>query len=672
MPPPAFADHVSPGRARPTAVAQVQPAETPGVQGLLTLAVGVVVVGTLYLAREVLVPITLAVLLSFTLAPLVGLLRRARLGRVPAALMAVVVALGVISAIGVVIGTQLAQLADDLPEYRPTIEQKLARVRGYTTEQMAAITRQLGQSATPAPPAPSGRSASPAKAPPTPVEMHQPDPTPLQVAQSILSPVVGPLATLGVVLIVAVFILLQQEDLRDRLIRLFGSGDLHKTTATLDDAARRLSRYFLTQLAINATFGVVIAVGLLIIGVPNPILWGIFATLLRFVPYLGTFLSVSIPALLAAAVDPGWSTLIWTLALFAVAEIITGQIIEPILYGHSTGLSPLSVVLAAIFWTWIWGPIGLILSMPLTLCLVVLGRHIDRLAFLDVLLGDQPALTPVESFYQRMLAGDADEALHQAETLLKRCALSTYYDEVALPGLRLAAQDTARGVLTPEQLGQIKEAVEEMVEDLADYADATPDLATAPVAPSGPPAGPRLPGSDAEYIVAEPPHDPLPEAWLHDSPVLCLAGRGPLDEAAAAMLAQVFAKNGIGIRAVPHDLSSRAGITELDVTGVALVCISYLETGGNPSALRYLVRRVRRRMAGVPVMVGLWDAGADVIADERLRAMIDADHYAQTLREALAICIDVARRTEAARPAAVGVAPTDELVAPDGQAWAAI
>ena len=257
----------------------------------------------------------------------------------------------------------------------------------------------------------------------------------MQLAQRIIAPIVAPLSTTAIVLIVAIFILLQREDLRDRLIRLFGSSDLHRTTVAMNDAARRLSRYFLTQLGINATFGVIIGIGLFFIGVPSPVLWGVLAMLLRFVPYIGAPLAAVLPLALAAAVDPGWSMVLWTAALYAVVEAIMGQVVEPLLYGHSTGLSPFSVVVAATFWTWLWGPIGLILSTPLTLCLVVLGRHVERLEFLDVILGDRPPLTPVESFYQRMLAGDPDEARDQAELLLKDRSLSSYYDEVALKGL---------------------------------------------------------------------------------------------------------------------------------------------------------------------------------------------------------------------------------------------
>ncbi len=265
-----------------------------------------------------------------------------------------------------------------------------------------------------------------------------------------------PLATVGIVFVVLLFVLMQREDLRDRMIRLAGSSDLHRTTVAIDDAARRLSRYFVVQLALNAAFGVVIGIGLYVIGVPNPVLWAIFSALMRFVPYLGAVLSAILPMALAAAVDPGWNMMIAVAILFVVLEPLTGQVFEPIFYGQSTGLSPFAVLVSALFWTWLWGPVGLLLSTPLTVCLVVLGRHVEHLEFLDVLFGDRPALTPVQNFYQRILAGDSEEVLGHAELILQQCSLSSYYDEVVLKALELAARDAARGVLTARQKGAMR------------------------------------------------------------------------------------------------------------------------------------------------------------------------------------------------------------------------
>jgi predicted PurR-regulated permease PerM len=271
---------------------------------------------------------------------------------------------------------------------------------------------------------------------PIPVEVRQPDAGALQTLAALISPLIHPLETTGIVVIFIIFILLQRQDLRNRLVRLAGSRDLQRTTAAIDDAAQRLSKLFLTQLALNAGFGLVIGVGVWFIGVPSAALWGMLAMVLRFVPYIGPPIAAIFPLVLAAAVGAGWGMVLWTAALFLVVESIVGQAIEPIVFGHSTGLSPVAIIASATFWTWLWGPIGLILATPLTVCLVVLGRHVDRFKFLDVMLGDQPPLTPPELAYQRMLAGDSDEAADQAEEFLKEKPLLAYYEEVLVEALK--------------------------------------------------------------------------------------------------------------------------------------------------------------------------------------------------------------------------------------------
>ena len=616
---------------------QIAPAAAPDASRTMTLFV--MVVATLYFGKVVLVPVTLALLLSFLLAPLVGLLRRARLGRVPSVLIAVLLALGVVLALGSVIGTQIAQLTTNLPQYVATVERKVKAVQAYTVGRFADM---MGHQAAPTAPGPTPVAPSLQNRPTSsgdegPVEVRQANATPLELASRYLSPILSPLATIGIVFIVAVFALLQKEDLRDRLIRLFGSTDLHRTTIAIDDGGRRLSRYFLAQFSINTGFGVIIGVGLFFIGVPNPVLWGILSALLRFVPYIGSFISAVLPLALAAAVDPGWSMVLWTLALFLVAEPVTGSVIEPMVYGHSTGLSPFAVVVAAIFWSWLWGPIGLILSTPLTLCLVVLGRHVERLAFLDVLLGDRPALTPTESFYQRILAGDADEAQDLAELLLKDRSLSSYYDEVALKGLQLAANDAERGVLNAQQLERVKATIKVLVHELASYDDREP-------APEKGDHG-AVPKQPIPARV-DPAREDLPPAWRTEAPVMCIAGRGPLDEAASEILAQLLGKHGLGARLVPYESVSRTKVATLDVQGVAMVCISYLEISGSPSHLRYLLRRLRQRLPGVPVLVGLWPAEDTVLKDERLRSAVGADYYTSSLRDAVNACLEAAQKID--------------------------
>ena len=622
---------------------KIVPPDLPGVGSLLTLMVFVVVVAALYLARDVLIPVTLAGLLSFLLAPLVSLLRRLRIARVPAVLLAIVTALAMILALGLVIEQQIADLAPDLPFYETTIDAKVQTLRRTTLGRLETLMTQLGGqfgSSAPAPaeplhgrkPPPSGTQQNPMT-----VQVQSPPPSALSLVQGVLAQILSPLGNLLLVLIVAVFVLLQKEDLRDRLIRLFGSTDLHRTTLAMNDAGRRLSTYFLTQVAINAAFGLIIGFGLFLIGVPSPVLWGLVATLARFVPYAGVVIAGCIPVLLAAGVDPTWHTAFLTLALYLVTEPIMGQVVEPFAYGHSTGLSPVSVVIAAIFWTWIWGPIGLLLATPLTLCLVVLGRHVKRLEFLDVLLGDTPALTPVESFYQRMLAGDPDEAATQAEILLRDRSLCTYYDEVARPSLQLAATDVARGVLTADRQLRMREALIGLLDDLDGHDDVAPAR--------GVEAGPAETSDQrrAAPLRAPPRLEALPAGWASE-PVLCVGGRGPLDDAAAAMTAQILGKHGLPARVALHDAVARAALPSLDAEGVALLVVSYMEATGSPAHLRSLLRRLRRRMPGAQIFLALWSADLPADPERDLRGVEGSDDHAASVREVVILCVEAAER----------------------------
>ena len=620
-----------------TEPARVDPAETPRITDGLALQVGVVAVAGLYFAREVLIPVTLAILLSFLLTPAVHLLRKL-LPRVLAVLLAVVLALGLILALGGLIGTQVASLAPNVPRYVTTLQQKFSAVQSFATSHLASVVKTVSGSPNPADagsePLPESPAPGRKTGAPVPVEVHQPDPTPLQLAERVLDPLASPLSTVAIVFIFSVFILLQQDDLRDRMIRLVGSGDLHRTTIAMDDAGRRLSKYFLAQAGVNLVFGCVIAGGLWAIGVPSPVLWGVLSGLLRFVPYVGPILAAALPMALAAAVSDGWALVGWTAALFAVAEGITGQVVEPLLYGHSTGLSPFAVVVAATFWTWLWGPIGLILSTPLTLCLVVLGRHVKRLEFLDIMLGDRPALTPMESFYQRMLAGDPDEAQEQAEVLLKDRSLSSYYDDVALKGLQLAANDLERGVLNTAQMYRVRDSIKQLAADLESHEDVeagpAPDAAEDDTTPRSAAA--------------------LPEAWRTETAVMCLAGRGPLDEAASILLAQLLRKHGLGAQVVDYEAASRGRIDQLPADGVAMVCISYLEISGNPSHLRYLLTRLRSRLPRAKILVGIWPAEDKVFSDESVGHAIGSDFYTSSLHDAVEACLAEAHAQPNAAP----------------------
>jgi len=533
-------------------------------------------------------------------------------------------------ALGGLIGTQIAGLAEQIPAYQYTVEQKIDTIRDATVGRLTTLLDTLGERAgLPPARAPIAGPHQKTAASAVPAEAQQTPPSLMPFIRNVLGSIVSPLATIGIVFIVSIFILLQREDLRDRLIRLFGSGDLHRTTSAMDEAARRLSRYFLSQLSVNASFGCVIGIGLALIGIPSPLLWGILAMLLRFLPYIGTPLAAVLPMCLAAAVSLGWSLVLWTAALYIGCETVTGQVIEPIVYGRSTGLSPAAVIIAAIFWTWLWGPIGLILSTPLTLCLVVLGRYFKQFEFLDVLLGDQPALSPVESFYQRMLAGDPDEAQDQAELLLRDVPLSSYYDEVVLKALQLAVDEAA---------------IEALVHELADHSDRPSGTTTTAHEPIGRKSAGRRHPTDVRELTSE---------WRSERAILCVAGRGPLDEAAATMLAQLLGKHGLRAWTVPHEAVSREQIAELDAAGVAMLCLVYLELAGSPAHLRFLLRRLRQRFSSQPILVGIWPPEDEFLRDERLRNVVGADYYVSSLHGAVEACLEAARKS---RPAEVHAA----------------
>jgi predicted PurR-regulated permease PerM len=323
---------------------------------------------------------------------------------------------------------EVNQLANDLPRYQSTLGEKIHNLQNTIgrvgiLKNASSLLKDLDKELK-SPERGDEEATKPSlsdvpRKRPIPVEVHQPIPGASETLVAMVRPLAVPLTTMGIVVVFLIFFLFQREDLRNRFIRLLGTEDLERTTAALDDAGERLGKLFLTQLVLNATFGVVIGFGLTIIGVPSSPLWGLLAMILRFVPYIGAILAAGLPIALAAAVGTDWGMTLWTIALFAVVEPLTGQIIEPLVCGRSAGLSPVAVVVAASFWTWLWGPLGLLLSTPLTLCLVVLAKHFDRLKFIDVMLGDQPALTPVQAAYQRMLTGDPLEAIEQARAFLK-------------------------------------------------------------------------------------------------------------------------------------------------------------------------------------------------------------------------------------------------------------
>jgi predicted PurR-regulated permease PerM len=561
--------------------------------GVLTLLAVGMVVAFLYFARDVVVPIALAILLSFLLAPLVRWLRRCHLGRVTAVALTVLIAFLAMLGFAAIVVQEISSLAQQLPEYRSNLEAKIrslpAAVPGggalrRATSMVQELGRELKQSANQSPvsapdrSAPGASTVEPTK--PVPVEIQRPDLEPLHVVQSIVGPLLQPLAMIGLVIVFVVMILLEREDLRDRVLRLAGRRDLHRTTVAMDDAARRISRYLSRQLVVNACCGLPIGFGLALIGIPNAALWGIFAALLRFLPYLGIVIAACFPIALALAVDPGWMLLAWVILLFVGTELVVANLLEPWVYAASTGLSSVALIAAATFWTWLWGPIGLLLSTPLTVCLVVLGRHVPQLEFLDVMLGNEPVLAPDETFYQRLLANDPEEAIDQAEEFLKERSLAELFDDVALPALVRAQIDSDEGALSPERRLLFKEGIRALLEDLAD--------------------------DEAADTTAE---RSVPPMLRETTGIVCVAGRNELDEAAASLLVHLLrAEHSVDIvHALPAEaLTSDRYQSALERANV--ICLSLVSTN-SPVRARYLVRRLCRRAPHAKVLVGFWRLG---------------------------------------------------------------
>ncbi|WP_233888536.1 AI-2E family transporter [Paraburkholderia flagellata] len=612
-----------------TASAKVAPADSPNVRQLTSLITAVVVVGALDIGREVLIPITLAVLLSFLLAPLVELLRRIRLGRVPSVVIAVAIALAAMGGTGSLIGAQVAQLAGELPQYQVAIEQKIERVQeatiGRADELLGRASKLLNRGVPPREGSAARTSGlpKPFDGAPTPVAIQKSPTSSISLVPQFLSSVASPVVTAGIVLVVTIFVLLQREDLRDRLIRLFGSRDLHRTTTAMDEAASRLSRYFLAQFGVNLGVGLVVALGLVIIGVPGAVLFGVLTALLRFVPYVGTWIGALL-ALSLAATGPDWSMLLWTVALFGVTDLVASQVIEPVLYGHHSGLSPVAVIVAAIFWSWIWGPLGLVLSTPLTLCLVILGRHVEKLAFFEVLLGDRPPLAASANFYQRILADDPDEALKQAEQLMAEMSLVDYYDTVMLEGLQLAHADMMRGVILPEQLGRIKEALADLIDEFEDIDEAVnPSLAAHVNQPVSrmPAMHPESPTTTASFGIQT----------SRDANVLCIAGRGGLDDIVAIATIQLLGREGIPARQSTYAQFSRQRSEEVDLSATTAILVVSLDARESTAYLRVLLRRLHQRAPEATLVLGFTSDTAQDTSEQRAGVAMAASSFRQLI-----------------------------------------
>jgi predicted PurR-regulated permease PerM len=579
----------------------------------VTVVAVLLVAAVLYLAREVFIPFALALLLSFLLAPLVTRLQRLKVPKVPAVVLVVSFAATVIAAVGWLVSTQIYDVADKLPNYQATIQKKLKALqpRGpgifdRTSKMIEDTGKELTRAAEEAnPSAPTGEQK------PIPVEVRTPKPSSIEVMQRVLGTVVNPLATAGIVAIFVIFMLIHMEDMRDRFLRLLGMHKLNVTTQALDDAAARVSRYLLMNLVVNVTYGLPVGIGLYLIGVPNAILWGLLATLLRFIPYIGPWVAAAFPVALAFAVDPGWSMLIMTVVLFICLELISNNVVEPWLYGSSTGLSPIAIIVAAVFWTWLWGPVGLFLSTPLTVCLAVIGRHFPQLDFFYILLADEPVL-PIETrFYQRLLARDAEDAALLAEEFLKERPLIALYDEVILPALSIAEQGKQQGTLDDGKERCLWENARALVADWADHIDARPK-------------------GEGDAFATEPSLPPKPDHVT----VACLPARDDSDEIGATIVAQLLERRGVGAKVIScHSLTAEC-VEELRTLQLNVVCVCTVF----PPAWRhsrYVCKKLKTECPDVKIIALTWGAHEETDEIQRRLGLEPSDVVVKTVGHAV-------------------------------------
>lgn len=579
---------------------------------LPTFAATAAVVAILYFARDVFLPLAIAVLLTFALAPIVAWLRRIGVPRLVSVIACVLAAFGVVAVFSFVVVSQVGEVAGNVPTYQANILEKVRSLKesgsgGGIIDRLSGVIERVGQEIEK--PEETTVTAAPSRPDPLLVEIFTPQ-RPIETLKNLIGPLIGPLATAGLVIVVVIFMLLEREDLRDRFIRLVGYGDLHRTTEALQDAGRRVGQYLLMQLVVNVAYGVPIGMGLWLLGIPNAILWGLLAIVLRFVPYIGPAIAMILPLFLALAVAPGWSLVLWAAALFIAMELVINNVIEPWLYGSRTGLSPLAIIVAAIFWTWLWGPVGLVLSTPLTVCLVVLGKHVPQFEFLEVLFGNEPVLDPKERLYQRLLAGDPDEATDHAEEMLETEYLVDFYGKVAIPALLLGELDRARGALTDEQRTRVAASAVTLVANLNEIADEEADEEDDGAA------------DDAAEDAGE--EEELPDGA--GKSVLCIGGRGDLDNAAAAMLAQVLKVQGAQATTANHADVEPSSIRSLPLEGVQTAVVGFLNADSLNHG-RFLVRRLKRAKPSLRVGVVLWadDTARDA---EKLAGELNADFAA--------------------------------------------
>lgn len=564
-----------------------------------------VVVAALYLAKGILVPLTLAALLSFLLSPVCDWFERRRLGRVPSVLVTASLGFGVLGIAGWTVAVQTADLAPKMPEYQKNIQAKFHSVDNYLRMALKKFTRTAEEIGQNLPPVESAEGPVGSNERPFSVLVLPSPATPLQVIGGMYGTLLELLGSTLIVALLVVFFLAQREDLRDRFIRLVGHGHLSLTTQTLEDAATRVSRYLVTQFLINLTFGVSIGIGLYLIGVPNPILCGILATTLRFVPYIGPWIAAAMPIGLSMAISTNWAAPLITFGLFLVLENVAGNVLEPWLYGKHTGVSPVAVLVAAVFWNWLWGTVGLLLATPLTVCLMVIGKHVPQLSFLNVLLGNEPAFELKTRIYQRLLAGDQEQATELIEAALEQSSLAEVYDSILIPALAFAERDRRRGDLDEGRQSFILQSLTETIED---FGERQQELPARPL--------------NGELAEAQEPADFVVLSTSAKPCVLLVPARNKADEIGASMLAQLVRTSGFRVETISETVLAGELADLIAERHADVVCISAMPPAA-ASHSRYLCKRLRGKFPEARLIVGLWNSPGD-LAKARTRIGCDA------------------------------------------------
>lgn len=568
----------------------------------MTLVTFTLVAAILYFAKTVFIPIALTALLSFLLAPLVIRLMRWGLPRSIAVIASVTFAFSIIGVIGWLVTTQTVQLIDRLPQYQDNLHAKITSLKrpqapGFLTRANKMVNELKREIDTGAKTAgqPPDLTPGAAEKKPVPVEVKPPKPTAFQVVRNVFGPLLGPLGSLGIAVVLTIMVLFQREDLRDRFIKLFSGGDLNVATQAVDDAAHRVSKYLLTTLLLNAMYGIPVSIALYFIGVPNALLWGLLCMVLRFIPYLGPWIGAFFPIALSIAVDPGWSKFFLTAGMFVAIETISNNFLEPWLYGHTTGVSNVALIAAAIFWTWLWGPVGLFLSTPLTVCLMVMGKYVPGLQFLSVLLGSEPVLESHARFYQRMLAMDEEEMLNLAVEYRTQHTIEDFYDQILVPALIMAEEDRHNGTLAEMRQKFIIQGTRDLIQELAqeDNIEQTRD----------------------------------------DHRMICVPARDDADELAGLMLQHLLARRGIAMEVLPVATSPADSAQRIQTEGVRTVCVSALPPGAFIPA-RNVCKRLKQEHRNLRIVAAIWSPKATP-AELAKRIGPWADRVVTRLKEAV-------------------------------------